>query len=109
VIRGWLSGGRGGRGAPPGPPPPPPPPPPHDSEYGLHGAVFTTDPQKAADAARRVRTGTFSVNSFTYNTEAPFGGVKCSGVGRDTGPEAVQSYYELKTVNLTDDVAPLFS
>lgn len=81
----------------------------NDSEYGLHGAVFTTDPQKAADVARRVRTGTFSVNSFVYNTEAPFGGVKCSGVGRDTGPEAVQSYYELKTVNLTEDVAPLFS
>ena len=64
---------------------------------------------RAADVARRVRTGTFSVNSFTYNTEAPFGGVKCSGVGRDTGPEALQSYYELKTVNLTQEMAPLFA
>lgn len=81
----------------------------NDSEYGLHGAVFTADPQRAADVARRVRTGTFSVNSFTYNTEAPFGGVKCSGVGRDTGAEAVESYYELKTVNLTEDMTPLFS
>ncbi|MBE3200032.1 MULTISPECIES: aldehyde dehydrogenase [Parafrankia] len=81
----------------------------NDSDYGLHGAVFTADPQRAADVARRVRTGTFSVNSFTYNTEAPFGGVKCSGVGRDTGAEAVASYYELKTVNLTPGMEPLFS
>ncbi|MBL7497751.1 aldehyde dehydrogenase [Frankia sp. CNm7] len=81
----------------------------NDSDYGLHGAVFTGDPRRAADVARRVRTGTFSVNSFTYNTEAPFGGVKCSGIGRDTGPEAVQAYYELKTVNLTENMEPLFS
>lgn len=81
----------------------------NDSEYGLHGAVFTGDPGRAADVARRVRTGTFSVNSFVYNTEAPFGGVKASGVGRDTGPEAIQSYYELKTVNLSEAMEPLFS
>ncbi|MGI5328588.1 aldehyde dehydrogenase [Actinomadura nitritigenes] len=81
----------------------------NDSDYGLHGAVFTGDPERAADVARRVRTGTFSVNSFTYNTEAPFGGVKNSGVGRDTGPEAVQSYYELKTVNLDEATEPLFA
>lgn len=81
----------------------------NDSEYGLHGAVFTADPERAAHVARRVRTGTFSVNSFTYNTEAPFGGMKCSGVGRDTGPEAIDSYYELKAVNLTEETAPLFS
>jgi betaine-aldehyde dehydrogenase len=35
--------------------------------------------------------------------------VKCSGVGRDTGPEAIESYYELKTVNLTEETAPLFT
>ncbi|MGV0644648.1 aldehyde dehydrogenase [Mycolicibacterium holsaticum] len=79
----------------------------NDSDYGLHGAVFTTDPGRAAEVAHRVRTGTFSVNSFTYNPEAPFGGVKSSGIGRDTGPQAVESYYELKTVNLTEDtIAP---
>jgi acyl-CoA reductase-like NAD-dependent aldehyde dehydrogenase len=81
----------------------------NDSDYGLHGAVFTTDDEKAARVARAVRTGTFSVNSFTYNTEAPFGGVKCSGVGRDTGPEAVHAYYELKTVNLTPAMERLFA
>lgn len=81
----------------------------NDSDYGLHGAVFTADDEAAARVARAVRTGTFSVNSFTYNTEAPFGGVKCSGVGRDTGPEAVQSYHELKTVNLTPSMERLFA
>jgi acyl-CoA reductase-like NAD-dependent aldehyde dehydrogenase len=81
----------------------------NDSDYGLHGAVFTTDPQRAADVASRVRTGTFSVNAFVYNTEAPFGGVKNSGIGRDTGPEAVQAYYELKTINLDAPTATLFS
>lgn len=81
----------------------------NDSDFGLHGAVFTSDPKRAAAVARQVRTGTFSVNSFTYNTEAPFGGVKCSGIGRDTGPEAVQAYYELKTINLTEDMTALFT
>lgn len=81
----------------------------NDSEYGLHGAVFTTDPQRAVEVARQVRTGTFSVNAFVYNIEAPFGGVKNSGIGRDTGPEAVQAYYELKTINLDAPSAALFS
>ncbi|GAB3273917.1 aldehyde dehydrogenase [Kineosporia babensis] len=81
----------------------------NDSDYGLHGGVFTGDPERAAEVARKVRTGTFSVNSFTYNHQAPFGGVKQSGVGRDTGPEAVEAYYELKTVNLADGMAPLFA
>lgn len=82
----------------------------NDSVYGLHGAVFTQDPTVAARVAREVHTGTFSINSFTYNHEAPFGGVKDSGVGRDTGPpEAVESFYELKTVNLTPpEMVPVF-
>jgi acyl-CoA reductase-like NAD-dependent aldehyde dehydrogenase len=61
----------------------------NDSPYGLHGGVFTADPRAALAVASQVRTGTFSVNAFVYNTAAPFGGVKCSGVGRDTGPEAL--------------------
>ena len=62
-----------------------------------------------AEVARRVHTGTFSVNAFVYNSEAPFGGVKNSGIGRDTGPEAVQAYYEVKTINLDPPTAALFS
>ncbi|NKQ56749.1 aldehyde dehydrogenase [Amycolatopsis sp. K13G38] len=81
----------------------------NDSDYGLHGAVFTTDEDKALEVARAVRTGTFSVNSFTYNIEAPFGGVKCSGIGRDTGHEGLTAYYELKTINLTPGMERLFA
>ncbi|WP_040700208.1 aldehyde dehydrogenase [Nocardia vinacea] len=81
----------------------------NDTSYGLHGGVFTQDPGRAAYVARRVRAGTFSVNSYIYNAEAPFGGIKFSGIGRDTGPEAVSSYYELKTVNITDEMRPLFA
>jgi aldehyde dehydrogenase (NAD+) len=43
------------------------------------------------------------------NTEAPFGGVKNSGIGRDTGPEAIQAYYEPKTINLDAPTAALLS
>ncbi|WP_040700210.1 aldehyde dehydrogenase [Nocardia vinacea] len=81
----------------------------NDSDYGLHGGVFTEDPERAAYVARRVKAGTFSINSYTYNTEAPFGGVKGSGIGRDTGPEALLSYYELKTVNITENMRGHFA
>lgn len=49
------------------------------------------------------------MNAFVYNRDAPFGGVKCSGVGRDTGMEGLQSFYELKTINITPDMLRLFS
>ena len=77
----------------------------NDSEYGLHGGVFTSDEDVALRVAGAIRTGTFSINSFAYNIEAPFGGVKASGIGRDTGPEALSSFFELKTVNLTASLA----
>ena len=80
----------------------------NDSDYGLHGAVFTQDDDAALEVARQVKTGTFSVNAFVYNVEAPFGGVKCSGVGRDTGREAVESYFELKTVNIPASMTERF-
>ncbi len=81
----------------------------NDSEYGLHGAVFTADPQRAISIAGRVHTGTFSINNFVYNNRAPFGGVKNSGIGRDTGKEGYESFFELKTVNLDASTASLFS
>ncbi|MER6976315.1 aldehyde dehydrogenase [Streptomyces carpinensis] len=80
----------------------------NDSDFGLHGAVFTEDPALAAEIARSVRTGTFSINSFTHNTHAPFGGVKDSGIGRELGPEGMEAFHELKTVNLTQATEPFF-
>jgi len=81
----------------------------NDSAYGLHGAVFATDEDAALRVARRVHTGTFSVNSFVYNIEAPFGGVKASGIGRDTGREGLEAYFELKTVNIPPTMERLFA
>jgi aldehyde dehydrogenase (NAD+) len=72
----------------------------NDSEFGLHGGVFTADDDAALSIARSIRTGTFSVNDWVYNIEAPFGGVKNSGIGRDTGREALLSYLAQKTVNI---------
>lgn len=79
----------------------------NDSQYGLHGAVFTASERAALEIASRVRTGTFTLNGFLYNNRAPFGGVKASGVGRDTGLEGLESCFELKTINLPSDADSL--
>jgi acyl-CoA reductase-like NAD-dependent aldehyde dehydrogenase len=80
----------------------------NDSEYGLHGAVFTTDDDRALEVAKRVRAGTFSVNGFMVNRDAPFGGMKASGIGREFGREGFESYLELKTVNIPQSIAARF-
>ena len=72
----------------------------NDSPYGLCGAVWTRDLARGVDVARQVRTGTFSVNGFTWDLAAPFGGFKQSGLGREWGPEGLADYQELKTVAL---------
>jgi betaine-aldehyde dehydrogenase len=72
----------------------------NNSPYGLCGAVWTSDVDKGLDVARRVRTGTFNVNGFTYDTTAPFGGFKQSGLGREWGAEGLEPYLETKTINL---------
>jgi len=59
----------------------------NDSEYGLAGTVWTGDVESGLDVARRVRTGTYGVNTYTMDFAAPFGGFKSSGIGREFGPE----------------------
>ena len=61
--------------------------------------------EHGVEVARRVVTGTVSVNSFTINSDAPFGGRKCSGLGREFGPEGIGSYLEFKTINVPASVA----
>ena len=70
-----------------------------DSAYGLHGAVYSEDDDRALAVARAIRTGTFSVNGFLLNSELPFGGVKASGVGRKYGVEGIREFMEIKTIN----------
>ena len=72
----------------------------NDSPYGLCGAVWTSDAEAGLDIARKVRTGTFNVNGFTYDTTAPFGGFKQSGLGREWGAEGLEPYTETKTIAL---------
>ena len=72
----------------------------NDSDYGLSGSVWSADPQHGLDVARRVRTGTYTVNGFSLEFSAPFGGYKSSGIGRELGPEGLAAYLELKQVNL---------
>ena len=70
----------------------------NDSEYGLAGTVWTGDVDAGLDVARRVRTGTYGVNTYTMDFAAPFGGYKTSGVGREFGPEGLAHYTELKSI-----------
>ncbi|MEY9965448.1 aldehyde dehydrogenase (NAD+) [Streptacidiphilus sp. MAP12-16] len=72
----------------------------NDSDYGLSGSVWCADVEHGIDVARQVRTGTFSVNTFSLDFKGPFGGYKQSGIGREFGPEGLDSYLEAKTVHL---------
>ncbi|MFE0044022.1 aldehyde dehydrogenase [Streptomyces albireticuli] len=71
-----------------------------DSDYGLSGSVWTADVEHGLDIARRVRTGTYSVNTFSLDMLGPFGGYKNSGLGREFGPEGFAEYQEHKMIHL---------
>ena len=71
----------------------------NDSIFGLSGAVFGADDERATRLARRLRAGTVSVNGgMYYGPDAPFGGYKQSGVGREMGVPGLTEYLELKTI-----------
>ena len=78
----------------------------NDSDYGLAGAVYTADPVRGFDVARRVRTGTFGINENGVGPCVPFGGMKQSGLGREGGPEGLDAYLETKAVRLPDGFVP---
>ena len=71
----------------------------NDSIYGLAGAVLSASTERAMNIARRVRTGSIGVNGgMFYGADAPFGGYKSSGIGRQCGIEGFQQYLETKTI-----------
>jgi acyl-CoA reductase-like NAD-dependent aldehyde dehydrogenase len=70
----------------------------NESDYGLGGSVWTTDPARARHVIRRVRTGTMGINGYLPDPAGPWGGVKSSGLGRELGPGAIAAYQNLKTV-----------
>ncbi len=69
------------------------------SPYGLSGSLWTNDIRRAIRVARRIESGVLSVNSHSsVHVEAPFGGFKQSGIGRDLGMAAMEGYTELKNI-----------
>lgn len=71
----------------------------NDSPYGLSGAVHGGDVERARGVARRLRTGTVSVNGGVwYGADVPFGGYKQSGVGREMGVAGFEEYLETKAI-----------
>ena len=79
----------------------------NDTIYGLAGAVFTQDGAKANRVIRKLRAGITWINTYhpTYN-EAPWGGYKQSGNGRELGTYGYDAYTEVKQINVNLDVAP---
>ncbi|HLX25416.1 MAG TPA: aldehyde dehydrogenase family protein, partial [Candidatus Cybelea sp.] len=79
----------------------------NDTIYGLAGAVFTQDIAKAHRVIRKMRAGITWINTYhpTYN-EAPWGGYKQSGIGRELGTYGYDAYTEVKQINVNLDVEP---
>nr|WP_222109884.1 aldehyde dehydrogenase family protein [Streptomyces cupreus] len=70
----------------------------NDSDYGLIDYVWSADVARAFRIARRLRAGGVGVNTVGRNMEAPFGGFKRSGVGRDVGSYALHAYSEVQSI-----------
>jgi len=73
----------------------------NESAYGLGGAVHSASVDRALAVARRIRTGTVNINTGNaFDADAPFGGYKRSGIGREMGVEGFTEYLETKTIGL---------
>ena len=79
----------------------------NSTKYGLAGAVFTSDGAKAQRVIRKLRAGITWINTYhpTFN-EAPWGGYKMSGIGRELGTFGYEAYTEVKQINVNLQVQP---
>ncbi|MDA2962842.1 MAG: aldehyde dehydrogenase family protein [Actinomycetota bacterium] len=76
----------------------------NEGEYGLSGSIWSRDVGRALRMSRAVETGALSINSnSSVRFWTPFGGFKQSGLGRGLGPDALDSYTELKNVFISND------
>ena len=79
----------------------------NDSNYGLCGSVWTGDNDRGLGVARQVRTGTYMLNtSVPIDFATPFGGYKDSGIGREFGPEGLETFLEKKSIGLPGGYTP---
>ena len=80
----------------------------NDTPYGLAGAVWTRDVFRGVRVLQQIRAGILWLNTYhsTYN-EAPWGGYKQSGFGRELGPYGLDAYLEMKQININLNEAPL--
>ncbi|MSQ63160.1 MAG: aldehyde dehydrogenase family protein [Betaproteobacteria bacterium] len=72
----------------------------NDTPYGLAGAVWSADDARAQRVARRIRAGQVDVNGGAFNMNAPFGGFKQSGHGREAGIYGLEEFLEYKSLQL---------
>jgi betaine-aldehyde dehydrogenase len=72
----------------------------NDTPYGLSGGVWAGDDERAKKVARRIRTGQIEVNGGAFNMNAPFGGYKQSGYGREYGQFGFEEFLEVKSMQL---------
>ena len=72
----------------------------NDTVYGLAGAVFSADKDKAIAIAKQMRTGQVEVNGGAFNPNAPFGGYKQSGIGRELGEYGFEEFLQVKSLQL---------
>ena len=73
----------------------------NDSEFGLAGTVWSADEDRATEVARELDTGTVGINGYQLDINAPFGGVKASGIGRELGPEGLDEFFTWKSIYRT--------
>jgi acyl-CoA reductase-like NAD-dependent aldehyde dehydrogenase len=77
----------------------------NDTIYGLGGGVWSKDVAHALRVARRLRTGQVDINGAPFNFQAPFGGFKQSGRGRELGRPGLEEYLEYKAIQLKPETA----
>ena len=70
----------------------------NDSKYGLHAAVLGTDLQRAHRVASQIRAGRVVINGMTDDPQAPWGGFKFSGVGREYGRYGIEAFLETRAI-----------
>jgi aldehyde dehydrogenase (NAD+) len=80
----------------------------NNSAYGLNGAIFSADVEKAVKMAGKIKTGTVEINGGGVGFHSPIGGVKQSGIGREAGQEGFDPYVEIKSIGLPSAYADSF-